>query len=67
MRVHSYPFKPEQITADLSSKTVQSEKGRKQYANHDDPDEDVKYRQKFERSKFQGTILQYNLDCAQAC
>ena len=52
----------EQITADLSSKTVLTARRGDRYINHDDiPDEDVKYRQKFERSKLQGTTLEYNL------
>jgi len=50
------------MTADLSSKTVLTARRGDKYINHDIPDEDVKYRQKFERSKLQGTTLEYNLN-----
>ena len=58
MYLHTFTY--EQITADLSSKAVLTARRGDKYINHDIPDEDVKYRQKFERSKLQGTTLEYN-------
>ena len=52
MYLHTFTY--EQITADLSSKTVLTARRGDKYINHDIPDEDVKYRQKFERSKTSG-------------
>ena len=42
------------MTADLSSETVLTARRGDKDINHDIPDEDVKYRQKFERSKTSG-------------
>ena len=52
--MYFYTFTYEQITADLSSKTVLTARRGDKYINHDIPDEDIKYRQKFERSKTSG-------------